>query len=84
MTFNQIVHAIAPSSTCMVTTKSFGFMCEHVLISVCLYFKHQMAQIPFPVADLEGGPRGPGPPPPFLTQVYNVYHFEGQRINNVT
>ena len=22
--------------------------------------------------------------PPFLTQVYNVYHFEGQRINNVT
>ena len=34
------------------------------------------------VADLEGGPGGPGPP--FLTQVYNVYHFEGQRINNVT
>ena len=36
-----------------------------------------------PVADLEGGPGGPAPPP-FLTQVYIVYHFEGQRINNVT
>ena len=36
------------------------------------------------MADLEGGPRGPAPPPPFLTKVYNVYHFEGQRINNVT
>ena len=29
-----------------------------------------------------GGPGGPGPPP-FLTQVYNVYHFEGQMWLNI-
>ena len=34
------------------------------------------------VADFEGA-QGAGPPP-FLTQVYNVYHFEGQRIYNLT
>ena len=31
----------------------------------------------------KGGAQG-ARAPPFLTQVYNVYHFEGQRINNVT
>ena len=43
---------------------------------------YQLIDYWFPVADLEG--TGGPPPPPFLTQVYNVYHFEGQRINNVT